>query len=138
MRRSLYTILEKVRDLRWWRCQELNMVGGLFYMCAVADELYCYYFTHGLMGYDTKLKVWRRVVGLETLGAAILHNAAMVDYDGKLVIFWHGSSKKEIRCAVIMLDLIGDVIREMIEWCGIVDTMPYNYSFQRCFVCSDD
>ncbi|KAL0856857.1 hypothetical protein Bca101_062011 [Brassica carinata] len=91
--------------------------GGLFYMCAVADVLYCYYFTHGLMGFDAKLKVWRRVVGLEKLGVAIFHNAATVEYDGKLAIFWHGSSKKDIRCVLIMLDLIGDVIRGTIEWC---------------------
>ncbi|KFK32845.1 hypothetical protein AALP_AA6G294500 [Arabis alpina] len=70
------------------RLETVEMQSDIVWcMCVVADVLYAYYFLSGLMWFDTKRKIWCRVVG-ERLRDAKYHDAVMAEYNGKLAILW--------------------------------------------------
>ncbi|ESQ50250.1 hypothetical protein EUTSA_v10002158mg [Eutrema salsugineum] len=68
------------------------------------------------------------------------HEAVMTEYNGKLAVLWpeinYPRTEREIRCALITLDWIGDGIHGKIEWSGTV-AVPYDSDFRNCLVVSD-
>ncbi|WZY89620.1 hypothetical protein YC2023_046355 [Brassica napus] len=91
-------------------------------LCVVENVIYACFKRSGLMWFDTKLKVWRR----------------LVDSDGKFNTD-HALMKMDIRCRMIALDRVGDEIRGKIEWSGIMATFPCGeITLRHCLVVSAD
>lgn len=92
-------------------------------MCVVENVLYACFKSSGLMWFDTKLKVWRRLVDSDgKVSFFSLKNAEkMAEYEGKLAVFWTQINttdvvmKMDIRWRVIALDRVGDEIRGKIR-----------------------
>ncbi|CAN6885275.1 unnamed protein product, partial [Brassica oleracea] len=98
----------------------------------------------GLMWFNTKLKVWRRVVDRDGKdGKLELYSFAavkMVEYEGTIAFFWPlrniDPNKKDLTCKLIALDRVGEEISGRIEWSGIVATLPHNIRLKDCLVVS--
>lgn len=114
-------------------------------MCVVENVLYACFKSSGLMWFDTKLKVWRRLVDSDgKVSFFSLKNAEkMAEYEGKLAVFWTQINttdvvmKMDIRWRVIALDRVGDEIRGKIERFGVVATSPHAITLSHCLVVSD-
>ncbi|CAN6841415.1 unnamed protein product [Brassica oleracea] len=89
--------------------------------CVVENVIYACFKSSGLMWFDTKLKLWRR----------------LVDSDGKINTD-HALMKMDIRCRMIALDRVGEEIRGKIEWSGIMATCSYDITLRHCLVVSAD
>ncbi|CAN6891821.1 unnamed protein product [Brassica oleracea] len=98
----------------------------------------------GLMWFNTKLKVWRRVVHRDGKdGKLELYSFAavkMVEDEGTIAFFWPlrniDPNKKDLTCKLIALDRVGEEISGRIEWSGIVATLPHNIRLKDCLVVS--
>ncbi|KAL0741214.1 hypothetical protein Bca4012_082727 [Brassica carinata] len=113
-------------------------------MCVVDNVLYACFKSSGLMWFDTKLKVWRRLVDSDgkVTFCSLKHAEKMAEYEGNLAVFWTQINtdvvmKMDIRCRMIALDRVGDEIRGTIEWFGIVATSPFAITLSHCLVVSD-
>ncbi|CAH8367191.1 unnamed protein product [Eruca vesicaria subsp. sativa] len=113
-------------------------------MCVVENVIYACFKRSGLMWFDTKLKVWRRLVdsnGKVTLYSLIAEK--MGEFEGKLAVFWtrsintDGVVKKDIRCRMIALDRVGEEIRGKIVRSGIVASFAYPITLSHCLAVSD-
>ncbi|KAL0847585.1 hypothetical protein Bca101_020831 [Brassica carinata] len=94
------------------------------------DVLFAFFNRTGLMWFDTKLNVWRRLVvrdGKEL--SFILHAEAMAEYDGRLVVFnyisptdgWWAVNEvdkvtKNVQCMLVSLHRAGEKICGTIDW----------------------
>ncbi|CAF2279111.1 unnamed protein product [Brassica napus] len=115
-------------------------------LCVVENVIYACFKRSGLMWFDTKLKVWRRLVDSDGKVIFYSFNAEkMAEYEGKLAVFWlqfntdHALMKMDIRCRMIALDRVGDEIRGKIEWSGIMATFPCGeITLRHCLVVSAD
>ncbi|CAN6891817.1 unnamed protein product, partial [Brassica oleracea] len=81
----------------------------------------------GLMWFNTKLKVWTRVVDRDGKdGKLELYSSAaqkMEEYERNIAPFWPlantDRTKNDLICKLIALDRVGENIRGRIEWSGI-------------------
>ncbi|KAF3557616.1 hypothetical protein F2Q69_00016624 [Brassica cretica] len=87
-------------------------------LCVVENVIYACFKSSGLMWFDTKLKLWRRLVDSDGKVIFYSFNAEkMAEYEGKLAVFWsqintdHALMKMDIRCRMIALDRVGEEIR---------------------------
>ncbi|CAH8326545.1 unnamed protein product [Eruca vesicaria subsp. sativa] len=88
-------------------------------VCVINSLIYAIYYDLGLMWYDPKEKIWRRVKGLPC--DVWWHR--MVECNGKLVLLREDSEKK-IWCAMIALDKVGVEIHGRVEWSEFVLRIP--------------
>nr|VDD56871.1 unnamed protein product [Brassica oleracea] len=117
-----------------------------FTVCVVEDVLFAFFNRTGLMWFDTKLNVWRKLVGRDgkELLPFVLRAHAMVEYEGRLVVLCmlaekevHDPVTKSVRCMFVSLDRAGDLICGTIHWSGILGTIPYSFHFLHCLAVSD-
>ncbi|KAG2329489.1 hypothetical protein Bca4012_020950 [Brassica carinata] len=117
-----------------------------FLVCVVEDVLYAFFNRSGVMWFDTKLNVWRRLLGRDGKELPfILRADAMAEYDdGRLVIFYVlrkvevvDTVTKSVRCMVVSLHRSGDMICGTVDWSGIVGTVPYSFGFLQCLTVSN-
>ncbi|RID60191.1 LOW QUALITY PROTEIN: hypothetical protein BRARA_F03368 [Brassica rapa] len=105
-------------------------IGHVWYFCR----------KRGVFWYNTKLKSWRMVKGLEVLNKyCSVGVIAIANYGGKLLILWDKFDQcqnKEIWCSVIALERrSGDhEVWGTVEWASVVLTVPSSYVFFRCQV----
>ncbi|RID63212.1 hypothetical protein BRARA_E02234 [Brassica rapa] len=111
-----------------------NMVENVLYAC---------FKWNGLMWFNTKFKVWRRVVDRDGKDGKLELNSfaavKMVEYEGTIAFFWPlrniDPNKKDLTCKLIALDRVGEEISGRIEWSGTV-TLPDNIILKDCLVVS--
>uniref|UniRef100_M4F4N2 F-box domain-containing protein n=1 Tax=Brassica campestris TaxID=3711 RepID=M4F4N2_BRACM len=114
-------------------------------VCVVEDVLFAFFNPTGLMWFDTKLYVWRKLVGRDGKELPfILRADAMGEYEGRLVVLYmlaekevHNPVAKSVRCIFVSLDRAGDMICGTIDWSGIVATVPFLFRFLHCLAVSD-
>ncbi|XP_013673937.1 F-box/kelch-repeat protein At2g22050-like [Brassica napus] len=122
----------------------LSVGDNVKFLCVVENVLYACFKWGGLMWFNTKLKVWRRVVDRDGKdGKLELYSFAavkMVEYEGTIAFFWPlrniDPHKKDLTCKLIALDRVGEEINGRIEWSGIVATLPHNIRLKDCLVVS--
>lgn len=122
-----------------------KLKDGVDRVCVVEDVLFAFFQRSGLLWFDTKLNVWRRLVvrgdGKEMF---IFHADAVVEYDGKLaVLYMWGESEvdgvvtKSVRCKLVSVHRGGDRMCGTIDWSGVVGTVPDSFDFLHCLAVSD-
>ncbi|KAJ4876705.1 F-box/kelch-repeat protein [Raphanus sativus] len=117
------------KDL-WWRTG----------VCVMGNVLYVYYARFGLMWYDTELRLWRRVNGLDDLKK--VRYVAMAEYYGKMAFLWRdfavvGSVMEEIWCRMIGLERSEEGITGIAETAQLVGCVPSGYTLQHCLLVSE-
>ncbi|CAF2100257.1 hypothetical protein BRARA_E02242 [Brassica rapa] len=121
-----------------------EMLSYVKFLCVVKNVLYACFQWSGLMWFNTKLKVWTRVVDRDGKdGKLEMYSFAaqkMEEFEGKIAFFWPlpniDCTKSELICKLIALDRVGENIRGRIEWSGIVATLPRNIRLKDCLVVS--
>ncbi|XP_010471717.1 PREDICTED: F-box/kelch-repeat protein At5g49000-like [Camelina sativa] len=107
-----------------------NFLTGWFQYsyCMIDNVMYCYHPAGGVLWYDSKLRCWNKLKGLEGLPNFGRYSAVkLADCGGKLVVLWdkyvRASRYKEIMiwCAEISL--------EKCNWSDAVLTVPKSYYF---------
>ncbi|CAF2046379.1 unnamed protein product [Brassica rapa] len=113
-------------------------------VCVVEDVLFACFKRLGVMWFDTKIDVWRRLVGLDGKEMFIFHADAMSEYEGKLVVLYMwGESRvddsvtKSVRCKLVSVHRAGDRICGTIDWSGVVGTVPSSFCFLHCLAVSE-
>ncbi|KAG2329488.1 hypothetical protein Bca52824_000668 [Brassica carinata] len=113
-------------------------------VCVVDNILFSYFKWSGILWFNTKLKVWRRLVGLDGKDLFFLHADTISEYDGRLVVLsLSGESKvgntitKSVRCMLVSLHRAGERVCATIDWSGIVATVPYRFRFLHCLAVSE-
>lgn len=114
-------------------------------VCVVEDVLFACFKRLGVMWFDTKIDVWRRLVGLDGKEMFIFHADAMSEYEGKLVVLYMwGESRvdddsvtKSVRCKLVSVHRAGDRICGTIDWSGVVRTVPSSFCFLHCLAVSE-
>ncbi|KAL0712423.1 hypothetical protein Bca4012_019401 [Brassica carinata] len=94
----------------------------------------------GLMWYDTELKLWRVVNGLD--GLKKVRGVAMAEYYGKLAFLWRdfavvGGEMKEIWCRMIGLERSEEGIDGIAEPGQLMGRVPSGYTLQHCLSVSE-
>ncbi|CAH8384340.1 unnamed protein product [Eruca vesicaria subsp. sativa] len=115
-----------------------------YIVCVVEDILFAFFRLNGILWFDTKLSVWRRLVGRDgkQLPSFFLHDTAMAENNGRLVVLWDeievdNTISKNVESMLVSLDRSGDKICGTIDWSGIVATVPYSFRFLHCLSVSD-
>ncbi|KAJ0264493.1 hypothetical protein HA466_0028400 [Hirschfeldia incana] len=113
------------------------------FLCVVGNVLYACFKKSGLMWFNTKLKVWRRVVDRDGKdGKLELYSFAtekIVACEGKIAFLWtlRNVHPMNLMCKLIALDRVGEEIRGRIEWSGIMATFPAKIFLKDCLVVPD-
>ncbi|KAG5389793.1 hypothetical protein IGI04_031334 [Brassica rapa subsp. trilocularis] len=94
--------------------------------CVVNSLIYVFYHEFGLMWYDSKEKIWKRVKGLR----CDVGRHHVVECNGKLALLWEDSEEK-IWCAMIAMDKVGVEIHGRVEWSEFVG-YAHRYSYWSC------
>ncbi|KAF8107165.1 hypothetical protein N665_0126s0081 [Sinapis alba] len=115
---------------KWWKTG----------VCVMDNLLYVYYGRFGLMWYDTELKLWRVVNGLDDLKK--VRSVAMAEYYGKMALLWRdlacvGSATKEVWCRMIGLERSEGGIDGTAEAAQLMGSVPCEYRFQHCLSVSE-
>ncbi|KAJ4890272.1 Galactose oxidase/kelch repeat superfamily protein [Raphanus sativus] len=120
-----------------------------YHVCVVKDVLFALFSQTGLMWFDTKLNVWRNVVGRDGKELVISRVRAMSEYDGRLAVFTYiipadrlrnlnaVDMKRKVECMLVSLDRAGEKICGTIDWSGIVATVPVRFKPQHCLAVSE-
>ena len=114
-------------------------------VCVVEDVIVAFFNRTGLMWFDTKLYVWRRLVGRDGKELPfILYAGAMAEYKGRLVVLYmtdedevHIPVNTSVRCMFVSLDRAGGKVCGTIHWSGILATVPFSFRFLHCLAVSD-
>ncbi|CAA7044855.1 unnamed protein product [Microthlaspi erraticum] len=115
---------------------------GLSSVCVVENILYAH-FESGLMWFDTKLSLWRKLVSRDGKEELFLPNVhAMAEYEGKLVVFkylFKSGGDASVEMFLFALDRVRETICGTIEWSGIVASVPYTIlsDLLHCLVVSE-
>ncbi|KAL0773915.1 hypothetical protein Bca101_039066 [Brassica carinata] len=108
------------------------------WVCVVENVLYACYCSSGLMWFDTKLNVWRRVVSRYAEEACHFgEQQAVAEYEGKLAVFEFVNhdlvnNTESVKMFLFSFHTVGEKILGTIEWSGIVATVPYGSQFLHC------
>ncbi|XP_010413052.1 PREDICTED: F-box/kelch-repeat protein At2g44700-like [Camelina sativa] len=124
-------------DTRDGSCETSELPFGKWWntgVCVIDNVLYVYFFRFGLMWYDTELRLWRVVFGLD-LGEA--QGVAMAEYYGKLALLWEKPShfcrgSKEIWCRMIGLARSEEGFNGAAEPSQLLRIVPRTFSFHHC------
>ncbi|KAL0713975.1 hypothetical protein Bca4012_020953 [Brassica carinata] len=119
-------------------------------VCVVDDVLFAFFTQTGLMWFDTKVNVWRKLIGRDGKQLFISRVKGMSEYDGRLAVFnyviptdgWWGVNEadkftKNVQCMFVSLDRVGEKICGTIDWSVIVATVPAWFNFQHCLTVSE-
>lgn len=119
-------------------------------VCVVEDVLFAFFTRAGLMWFDTKINVWRRLVGPDGKDLVLSRVKGMSEYhDGRLVVFnyiiptdddglWDVNEvTKNVQCMLVSLDRAGDKVCGTVDWSGIVATVPLWFNFLHCLPVSE-
>ncbi|CAH8382739.1 unnamed protein product [Eruca vesicaria subsp. sativa] len=112
-----------------------KFTGMAHSVCVVEDVLFAFFKEKGLMWFDTKLNVWRRLLVRDGKQLVISSVKGMSEYDGRLVVFNYRTPTKalwDVQCILVSLDRVGEKICGTIDWSGVVATVPFLFSFQHC------
>ncbi|CAH2061551.1 unnamed protein product [Thlaspi arvense] len=144
--RMVHMVSEKRESVSETRERVSEDVDGV---CGVENVLYACFDRSGLMWFDTKLNVWKRLVcregDHELVGSRCLpygrstDQLAMAEYEGKLAVFQSVVSVKaesEIYMSLFALDRVGERLFGTIEWSGAVANIPHRYTVVHCLVAS--
>ncbi|VVA93578.1 unnamed protein product [Arabis nemorensis] len=115
---------------------------GVVCVCVVENVMYACFAWSGLKWFDTKLKVWKKLVKVDGKPVYAFSVSAMTEYNGMLAVLWpqrkfDSEEKKDVICGFISLYKVGERICGKIEWSGIVATVPSDFRSLRCLVVSD-
>ncbi|KAL0897725.1 hypothetical protein Bca101_081686 [Brassica carinata] len=109
-----------------------RLTDQINYMCVVENVIYAWFKWSGLKWFDTKLKVWRRLV--DSYGKVTFSSISadrMAEFEGKLAVFSKTirftdavEVKMEIWCKIIALDRVGEEILGKIEWRSVKTNFP--------------
>ncbi|KAJ4890273.1 Galactose oxidase/kelch repeat superfamily protein [Raphanus sativus] len=128
---------------------KVKFTGMAYNVCVVEDVLFAFFIRTGLMWFDTKLNVWRKLIGRDGKELVISRVRAMSEYDGRLVVFTYiipadvlrksnaVDMKKDVQCMLVSLDRAGDKICGTIDWSGIVATVPVWFNSRHCLAVSE-
>ncbi|XP_010512850.1 PREDICTED: F-box/kelch-repeat protein At2g44700-like [Camelina sativa] len=124
-------------DPRDGSCETFELPDGYRWktgVCVIDNVLFVYFFRYGLMWYDTQLRLWRVVYGLD-IGKA--GSVAMAEYYGKLAFLWVNRSllcpeSKEIWCRMIGLDRNESGTHGTAEPSQLLWIVPRDYNMCRC------
>ncbi|XP_010516012.1 PREDICTED: F-box/kelch-repeat protein At5g49000-like [Camelina sativa] len=134
----------KPKEDRWKPLAEVCLELGWLENpdCVIDDILFCYSDSHGIRWYDSRIRYWLRLQGLDELLLPMYANSGYVklaNYGGKMAFLWDkyvpSSEDKEIWCAVINLERHN--FEEMwgeVEWLDVVLTVPFSYAFVSALV----
>ncbi|KAJ4868744.1 Galactose oxidase/kelch repeat superfamily protein [Raphanus sativus] len=114
-------------------------------VCVVEDVLFAFFYGTGLMWFDTKLSVWRRLVGRDGKELPFNLNVADVaEYEGRLVVFYtkinlvhYNPVNTSVQCIFVSLDRAGGKICGTVDWSGILATVPVSFRFIHCLPVSE-
>ncbi|KAL0698069.1 hypothetical protein Bca4012_054191 [Brassica carinata] len=127
---SFLTDYHTIYDTKDGTCENLELsyecTEKISKACVINSLIYVFYYEIGLMWYDSKEKIWRKV---KCDLRCDVGRYQMVECSGKLALLWKDSEKK-IWCAMIALDKVGVEIHGRVEWSGFVlsgDGHPYAY-----------
>jgi len=131
-------VVYKPKESRWDALGfDMNLWLVSYGSSCVIDNVCYMVFYKRLIWYDSEVRYWRVLKGLEKL-PKLRHRRScirMVDYGGKIAILWEkkvrvvGSDKKMIWCTEIALERrSAHKIYGKIEWCDVVLTVPKSCS----------
>ncbi|CAH8332443.1 unnamed protein product [Eruca vesicaria subsp. sativa] len=114
-------------------------------VCVVEDVLYACFGWSGIMWFNTKLNVWRSLVGRDGKQLFYLYADSMAEYEGRLVVFYSNgipngndvAVARNVLCEFVSLHRAGETICGTIDWSGIVATVPYSFRFLHCLSVSE-
>ncbi|KAF8098486.1 hypothetical protein N665_0266s0054 [Sinapis alba] len=86
-----------------------------YVVCVVEDVLFAFFNRSGIMWFDTKLSVWRRLLGS----------------DGKQLPI-----QRRKACGFVHVGA-GDMICGTVDWSGVVCTVTYSFGFLHCLAVSE-
>ncbi|CAH8323750.1 unnamed protein product [Eruca vesicaria subsp. sativa] len=115
---------------RWWETG----------VCVMDNVLYVYYVRFGLMWYDTGMKLWRVVNGLDDMKK--VRSVAMAEYYGKMAFLWKdfafvGCATEEVWCRMIGLERSEEGIKGTAEPAQLMGSVPRGYMLQHCLSVSE-
>uniref|UniRef100_M4EZL8 F-box domain-containing protein n=1 Tax=Brassica campestris TaxID=3711 RepID=M4EZL8_BRACM len=112
---------------KWWKTG----------VCVMENVLYVYYARFGLMWYDTKLRVWRVVNGLDHVKK--VRSVGMAEYYGKVALLWkeHGGCGKGIWCRMIAMGKCEEGVKGTAESAQLLGSVPDGYRMDHCLSVSD-
>ncbi|CAN7060530.1 unnamed protein product, partial [Brassica rapa subsp. trilocularis] len=112
---------------KWWKTG----------VCVMENVLYVYYARFGLMWYDTELRLWRVVNGLDHVKK--VRSVGMAEYYGKVALLWkeHGGCGKEIWCRMIAMGKCEEGVKGTAESAQLLGSVPDGYRMDHCLSVSD-
>ncbi|KAJ4890110.1 F-box family protein [Raphanus sativus] len=120
-----------------------------YHVCVVEGVLFAFFTRIRLMWFDTKLNVWKKLIGRDGKELVISRVRTMSEYDGRLVVFTYNipadvlrksnavDMKIKVQCMLVSLDRVGEKICGTIDWSGIVATVPVWFNSQHCLAVSE-
>ncbi|CAH8384332.1 unnamed protein product [Eruca vesicaria subsp. sativa] len=107
-------------------------------VCVVDDVLFALFHNTGLMWFDTKHSVWKKLVGRDGKELPfILRVEAIAEYEGRLVVFYSDILARTVQCMFVSLDRARGKICGTIDWSGILATPPVSFRFRQCLTVSE-
>ncbi|CAH8273847.1 unnamed protein product [Arabidopsis lyrata] len=127
-------LIYQPKEGRWKRMEWDMDIGWVWYSYCVVEDVLYYYYKGDFKWYDTKARLWRNLKGVKGLPRFARCGGKMVDYGGKMAVFWDkivtsdGCKNKMILCAVIALERRNsEEIWGKVEWHDAVLTVPISY-----------
>ncbi|KFK30527.1 hypothetical protein AALP_AA7G274100 [Arabis alpina] len=122
----------KPKDGTWQRVGWEMESGWAWYSYNVIGNVLYYYNDGGFKWYDTKVRVWRNLMGVKGLPRLPNYIARLADHGGKMAVLWDRKvpssedKKKTIWCAVIALERRNndEEIWGKVEWYDAVLAVP--------------
>ncbi|KAG2329483.1 hypothetical protein Bca52824_000663 [Brassica carinata] len=113
-------------------------------VCVVEDVLFAFFSETGLMWFDTKLKMWRRLLdrdGKRLTELSTFTLKALAEHDGKLVVLYlfgifEMGFNERVQCELVSLHRAGDRICGTVDWSGATGTVPSSFHFLHCVAVS--
>ncbi|KAG2286608.1 hypothetical protein Bca52824_046212 [Brassica carinata] len=127
---------ERMDHMRRQKKKKLN--EGVEWVCVVENVLYACYCSSGLMWFDTKLNVWRRVVSRYAEEACHFgEQQAVAEYEGKLAVFEFVNhdlvnNTESVKMFLFSFHRAGERILGTMDWLGVVATVPFGSQFLHC------
>ncbi|KAF8048391.1 hypothetical protein N665_2532s0006 [Sinapis alba] len=151
-----FSEISKCYDTRDGSCERLGLPKGIKWCWSVMNNLlYVYYARFGLMWYDSELRLWRVVNGLNHLNK--VRSVAMAEYYGKLALLWVeekvgvsgekflweeeevgvSGETKEVWCRMIALEKSEGEVHGIAEAPQLLGSVPRVCRLKHCLSVSD-
>ena len=112
-------------------------------VCVVEDVFFVCFDWNGIMWFDKKRNVWRRLVGgwEKRLFFSV---KALAEHDGKLAVLYlyhryenDSPITRGVWCELVSLHRAGHRICGTVDWSGIAGTVPSSFGFLHCLAVSN-